>query len=331
MNICFVTDGGAHLGLGHVQQSMALARELISHADITFITKSDHTVRNKITENGFKTIGLENDGEIFNHLELMDPDVVIFDKLDVAEALACKIKQELRARLIIFTNLSTANRFADVAVTADIGSRFENIRFLDEQTNTEYLYGPRYWVLRRDFYEYQKRGKEQVKSPTKILLIFGGSDPANLTSAALDQLLGLKRHLIIEVVLGAHFFHDEDLQTILQKHQDKRENVKVHRNISNVAELMHRSHLVIASPGLSAFEALKVGTPIIIVPHDELQRDTYHGFMRMLGRDELERLGVMIEHKDFTYPADEAITRMQIGEGLEDLKDIILSNTRRAV
>lgn len=329
LNICFITDGGAHLGLGHVQQSIAFARELSSDADIQFLTKSDQTVCDKITDSGFPTSRLQNDEEIFARLQAIDPDVIIFDKLDVAEELASDIRHKLRARLVIFTNLTRANRHADIAVTADIGSRFENIRFTDEETCTEYLYGPKYWVMRREFDEYQKLGKPRTTNIDRILLIFGGSDPANLTSATLAQLLTLQNPPLIDVVLGAHFCHDADVQYVLERHRSKASRITVHRNIANVAELMHRADLVLASPGLSAFEALKVGTPIIIVPHDDLQRDTYEGFMRMLERDQLQELRGMLDRRDFTYPQDAQIVRMEIGEGIPDLKALITSPLRR--
>lgn len=314
-----------HLGLGHVQQSVTFARELVPRADVCFLTKSDDTVLAKILENGFQATWHENDAGILRHLQAMNPDIIIFDKLDVAEELAKNIKQTLNAQLVIFTNLTDANRYADIAVTADIGSRFENVRFLDEETKTLYFYGPRYWILRSEFYQYQQRGKIGTAKAERVLLIFGGSDPANLTSATLQQLLLLERTLKLDVVLGAHFRHDDDLSKVLQQHERKRVNVTFYRNVPNVAELMYGADLVLASPGLSAFEALRVGTPVIVVPHDTLQRDTYQGFMRMLERDELWKLADMIEKADYTYPDDEQISRMQIGEGVEELKEVIMS------
>jgi spore coat polysaccharide biosynthesis predicted glycosyltransferase SpsG len=312
------------MGMGHVQQSTTFARELLPKADVCFLTKSDETVLAKIVENGFEATWHENDAGILHHLKAKNPDIVIFDKLDVAEELAKGIKQALSAQLVIFTNLTAANRYADVAVTADIGSRFENVRFVDEETKTIYFYGPRYWVLRPEFYEYQRRGRVGVARPERVLLIFGGSDPANLTSASLEQLLLLERPFKLDVVLGAHFCHDDDVLKILQRHEGKSANVTVYRNISTIAELMYGADLVLASPGLSAFEALRVGTPVIVVPHDTLQRDTYQGFMRMLERDELWKLGDMIEKRNFTYPDDEQIARMEIGEGVQELKEVIM-------
>lgn len=324
LKICFITDGGRQMGMGHVQQSTTFARELQDGGDVCFLTKSDDTVLKAIRAAGFEATGLASDAEIFDHLKILRPAIIVFDKIDVEEALAKAIKEKLDSRLIIFTNLTKANRFADVAVTADIGSRFENVRFVDEETQTVYFYGPKYWVLRPEFYEYQRRGKIGAARPERLLLMFGGSDPANLTSASLEQLLFLKRTFKLDVVLGAHFGHDDDMSRLLRRYEGKRANITVHRNISNVAELMYLADLVLASPGLSAFEALRVGTPVIVVPHDALQRDTYQGFMRMLERDELSKLGDMIEQGDYTYPDDEQIVRMEIGEGIQELKEVIM-------
>ena len=51
--------------------------------------------------------------------------------------------------------------------------------------------------------------------------------------------------------------------------------------------------------------------------------------MRMLERDDLCKLGGMIEEADYTYPDDEKIARMEIGEGVEELKDTIMRHPTR--
>jgi spore coat polysaccharide biosynthesis predicted glycosyltransferase SpsG len=311
--------------MGHVQQSTTLAQELAPHAKVTFPTRSDETIAAKIRERGFPVTRLASDVAILERLRRLNPDTVIFDKIDVAEYLAREIRNTLAARLVIFTNLTAANRHAHVAVTADIGSRFENIRFVDSDTGTLYLYGPRYWVLRPAFYQCWKRGKPRATRTCRIMIIRGGSDPGNLTTAVLDQLLKADRSWRVEVVVGAHYHHDADLLETLHRHERRRCLVTQHRDIGAVAELMYACDLVIASPGLSAFEALRVGTPIIVVPHNDLQRDTYVGFMSMLERHELEKLPGMIDAAQFTSSDEEKIARMQIGEGVADLIELVMA------
>jgi spore coat polysaccharide biosynthesis predicted glycosyltransferase SpsG len=324
LKISFVVDGGRDLGMGHIQQSTSMANRLRVRADITFLTKSNEAVLAAIRNAGFPATRFESDVQILRELITLDPDIVIFDKIDVDEGLAIEIKKQMRAALVIFTNLTQANRHADLAITADIGSRFKNQCFTDERTNTRYYFGPKYWVLRPEFYEYKRGGKTPSKNPERVLLIFGGSDPANLTSAVLWQILAMKRTFQIDVVLGAQYYHDASLQQVLGDFPEKVASVAIYKDVRNVAELMFRADLTIASPGLSAFETLCVGTPLIVVPHNDLQRDTYNGFMRVLDKHDLAKLEGMIARVEFTYPNEAHIAAMEIGKGVHELIDAIL-------
>lgn len=275
---------------------------------------------------------VRNDGLILDFLKRTNPSIVVFDKIDVAEELARSIRANLASRLVIFTNLTQANRYAHLAVlpraadlNADATSRFKNISYTDESTNTLYCYGPKYWVLRPEFLEYKKRGKTLQAEPARILLAFGGSDPSNLTSAVLDELLDLDKIFSIDVILGGHFGYEDRLAGVLEKHSAKKANVAIHRNINNVAELMYRADLAITAAGMSMFEALCVGAPVIVIPQDQLQRDTYKGVMRILESDAIKYLGRMIERQDFSHPLDDYVVEMDIGSGVDELVDIILA------
>lgn len=319
-----VADGGQRAGMGHIQQSISLAKELALEAEISFLTKSDQSVLSKFQDNGFPAKRFGTDKEIFRELRNANPHLIIFDKIDVSVRLAEDIKNLLRSRLVIFTNLSAANRYADMAVTADIGSCFENVRFVDPATSTLYFYGPKYWVLRTEFYGFKRKKKKAAVPVKKVLAIFGGSDPTNLSSAVLEHLIHVRNDISIDLILGSHFGFEDEVLKILDGDPKRSRHVNIFRNVSNVAELMFEADLVLASPGLSAFEALCVGTPVIVVPHDNLQRDTYRGFFRMLEREHISHLNEMIVRQDFTFPSDETIRRMEIGDGLYELKGEIM-------
>ncbi|MDP9263153.1 MAG: hypothetical protein M3O85_02410, partial [Acidobacteriota bacterium] len=292
-------------------------------ADIRFLTKSGETIVTAIRESGFDAIRLPGDAEILAYLKDLDPDVIVFDKIDVNEELARDIKATLRARLVLLNNLTAASKLADVAMIAWYqGGRIENRAFRD--SNTLYYYGPKYWVLRPEFYQYRKKGKAASRRPERILLMFGGSDPCRLTPVVLEELLGMDRAYNTTVVLGAHFGSEDSVNQVLERHAEKRTSVTVRRNIQNVAQLMYEADLVIASPGLSVFEALCVGTPVLAIPQNVLQRDTYQGFIRMLERDEVGKLKQVMEQADFTYPQEEHVASMGIGQGVSELVEAIL-------
>jgi len=327
VKIALITDGGLEMGMGHVQQSTTLAKELMHRAEICFLTKSDEIVVKQIAGCGFKTFKLNNDNEVTNLLDKIEPDIVIIDKLDVDERFAERLKSSTSAKLVIFSSITAgANKYADIVVRADFGSNFRNTRFRDEKTGTLYFYGPKYWILRKEFYELHNRGKAFSGKLERILLIFGGSDPSNLTSIVLDELLTLRGSYKIDVILGAHFTYFSAFNHVLSKHQQDKERVNVYKDIKNVAELMYEADLVIASPGLSAFEALCVGTPVVIVPHNSLQRDIYKSYMAVLDKDEVGKLGQVIARAVFVDPRDEKIARLDIGQGVPELVHAIIGS-----
>lgn len=331
LTICFVTDGGRQMGMGHVQQSMTLAKQLQEKATIFFITKSDEMVLTAIRESGFQVTSLQNDMQIFEYLESLSPEIIIFDKIDVDEKLAKKIRTELAARLVIFTNLTDANQYAHIAVLqraedlrVDPISRFKNLSYTNQSTKTRYFFGPKYWILRQEFLEYKKLQKATPEIIDHILLTFGGSDPTNLTCQVLEQLLEIDSAYHIDVVLGQQFCFHNEVAAMLKIHGDKRINVSLHSNVKNMAELMYNADLAITAAGMSMFEALCVETPVIVIPQDQLQRDTYQGVMRMLEIDELGKLERMIVDADFSHSGDSNIIDMNIGQGLQELMDAIL-------
>ena len=330
--ICVITDGGQQMGMGHVQQSTTLAKALRGTADVFFVTKSDEQVVATIREAGFEVDAFTDDEQIFTLLRAAPPDVVLFDKIDVGVDLARQIRADLPSRLVIFTNLTAANAYAHMVVlqrAAELGTdperRFRNEAFTDSSSGTRYFYGPRYWVLRPEFHAYRQLGKRPRRPPQRILLAFGGSDPTNLTSAVLDRLLSGETHYEIDAILGRHFPHQNAVERVLERHPARRQTVTLHRNVSNVAELMHATDLAITAAGMSMFEALCVGTPVIVIPQDALQRDTYRGVIRLLEIDDLVKLGDIIEQGDFTNPDDALIAAMMIGEGLHQLIDSIIT------
>ena len=324
--IAFITVGGAEMGMGHIARTLTIAEELRHKADAYFLTKSDKTVVSQIKSNGFNVQKAASDARILNLLHQIKPDIVIIDKLDVAESFAQQLKNNLKVKLVIFDNTSTANNYADIVVNAVMGSNYKNRKFLDRKTNTLYFYGLKYEVLRKQFYGFKKKAKKLGKKVANILLLFGGSDHLNLTSAVLDELLGLQEDFKINVILGAHFKYDNELNKVLAKHRKKKAKVNIFRNIRNVAELMNQADLVIASPGLSVFESLRVGTPVLSFHQSPFQKNGFKGFLPTLDKSEVNKLRGIIAKKDFADPYSDYIKAFEIGEGKQEVIEAIIGS-----
>lgn len=255
MKIAIITDGNNKIGMGHVYQSVTLAGELSKKLDsqskLFFITVSDRIVIDRLSETGFDVYQYPDDNAILNALIREGPDRIIFDKLDVSPPLARQIKETIGCKLIIFTNLTTANQYADITVLADMGSNFKNVCEIDAIFGAVHYYGPKYWMLRPEFFIYNKRTKNPLSNVKKVMLIFGGVDQSNLTSVVLNELLGMELAFEITVVVGAAFKHHEELNAVIEQNRLTKSKFQILHNLKDVAEAMHRADVVFASPGLS--------------------------------------------------------------------------------
>ncbi len=156
-------------------------------------------------------------------------------------------------------------------------------------------------------------------------MIFGGSDPSNLTSKTLDAIS--EYNFEITIVLGPHFVYFDELKEALRKCKDAR----VLRDISNVAELMYESDLVITSLGLTTFEAFCTGTPTIVICQNELQRNLHqhlsnilryslHEFKHPKLIEFLDRLSRRNTRKEIS----EYEKKVCDGKGLERFKEFVM-------
>ena len=119
-----------------------------------------------------------------------------------------------------------------------------------------------------------KAEKPVPKNIRKVLLTFGGEDPANLTDATFDALtsMGLLSPDSIDVVQGPAF-HKPFVKSC----------GAVHRGLSDLKPLYGNYDLVLCSYGISAYEAAKEGVPVVVVNptdyHERLTRKT--GFLSL--------------------------------------------------
>lgn len=120
------------------------------------------------------------------------------------------------------------------------------------------LIGPAYVPLRREFSEVNYVVRQQV---SKVLVTTGGSDQYNLAGRFVEKALEDPRTADMEyrVVSGAYSSYFYQLTAISKRH----ENVRIYRNVENMAELMQECDIAITAGGSTMYELSAVGVPII--------------------------------------------------------------------
>lgn len=325
MKIAIITDGNTNVGLGHIYQSMTLAKALQSKqksVQVRFFTQSSQEFTQVIQQSGFELVRCKNDEDIFKELGFWKPERIVFDKLDLSPELAQKAKS-LGVKLTIMTCITKANNFADIVVLSSVGNDFSNIHRKNDQGQIEF-FGPKYWLMRSEFDAYRGKDKPQPINIENIMLMFGGADPLNFSAAALNEILKMDQAYNVLLVLGAAFTHESEVKDVIHKNTTSKSKIKIVTQVARVAELMHQNDVVLASPGLSFFESLVVGTPVVGFHQNEIQRRTYKGFVETFGKEDIFQIPIILKNKRFTYPTDPQIVSLEIGEGKGQIVDEIL-------
>ncbi len=327
MLIVFIVDGNNKLGMGHVYQVSTLVKDILlsnlSDVEIKILTKSDDSVVSFLKGTGCQVTLFKDDRGIYEYLKKEKPNSIVIDNLDVSVSFSKKIKENLDSKLLIFTNLSKANQYADVTLLADIGSEFVNIFKVNEATRSIQIFGPKYWIMRSEFFLESNKGKTKNKV-NKIMLIFGGSDPSNFSLRVLKEILSMSESFNVSVVLGLGYEDEEEIKSLIYKKKYNSVS-KIFRNVKNIAHMMADNDLVIASPGLSFFESLVVGTPVIGVHHTLIQKDAYKSLVETVGEFELESIPEMIRSKEFLYADSVRVMDMEIGQGKNKIINEIIT------
>ncbi len=130
------------------------------------------------------------------------------------------------------------------------------------------LLGPRYALLRPEFRKARKFCRMRGNGIARVLVYFGGSDPDNLTSIALEALSDKQfSHLLVDGVIGPNNPHQEKLEKLVEQ----RPGTRLHIQPEAFTELMLRADLCIGAGGTTTWERLCLGLPSIVITVAENQ------------------------------------------------------------
>lgn len=262
--IVFRCDGYKELGMGHIYHCLTLAYNLTGH-DVIFVTNKNHLEGlNKIAESNMKYITIENDEQFFDFLEKYKPDIVVNDCLDTTEEYIKKIKM-LSKKVVTIEDLGEGAKYADIIINA----LYDNKRYNNEYCGEEYV------CLRNEFLI--SRPKEFSPKVKEVLILFGGTDPSNLTKKIYNMIKeNYSKYPNIHYNFITGIGYDCEKNEIIQ---DEEKNISVLKNVSNISEYMSSADLAFTSQGRTVYELASMGVPSIVMAQNE--RETLHKFAQM--------------------------------------------------
>ncbi len=291
IEVLFRVDASVSIGTGHVMRCLTLAEALRARGTTcTFLcAELPGHMNGWIGEKGFEVLTLAEDSAFSPSSAIDRLEGKCFDWLVVDHyGLNAEWESAMRPsaqRVLVVDDL--ANRHHDCELLLDQNYFPSPVGRYNHLTpaHCSLLAGPGYALLRPDFA--LAGGDTTRRENERVLVFFGGSDPAGATLKALEALRGLKRPtLAVDVVVG----NSNPQKTVVQA-LCRELGASFHCQVDNMAELMGRATLSVGAGGTATWERLSAGLPAIVLTiadnQVEITRNLAHdGYLLYLGSHE---------------------------------------------
>ena len=286
MRVLIRTDASVEIGSGHLMRCLTLADQLRSEGSAVAFGCRDLPggLFDLLQARGYRCARLlsavpgsnaqQDDADAtIEAAEKLFPDGLdwlVVDHYELDATWEHLLRPHVR-KLMVIDDLANRPHDCDLLLDQnyyrDLDRRYHGL--VPEQCIT--LLGPAYVLLRPEFAAARKRLRLRDGSVKRILVFFGGSDPANQTQKAVEalQLLG-RPDIGVDVVVGAA----NPNRNVIQALCDQLPNVVFHCQVSNMAELMLNVDLGIGAGGATTWERCCLGLPTITMVFADNQLQT---------------------------------------------------------
>ena len=260
-NILFRIDGYNEIGTGHIYRSLLLAYNLTEHNVIFCLSRKSDIGIEKIKNSFFKYYVIDKDDEIVDVIKKEKIDIVVNDILDTDKEYITLLKKQ-NVRVINFEDIGSGSNKADAVI---------NALYEKSGASANAFYGSDYYCLRDEFLTSEKNEfSEKVRN---VLILFGGTDPCNLTEKVFNAVSNWKdTDIHFTFILGLGYKNHE----VFTEKCTEYENITVVRNVTNMADYMYNVDLAISSQGRTMYELASMRVPTVIIAQNE--REMQHGF-----------------------------------------------------
>jgi UDP-2,4-diacetamido-2,4,6-trideoxy-beta-L-altropyranose hydrolase len=288
MNIVIRTDASFQIGTGHVIRCLTLAEELRKrNVNVKFVCRahSGH-LGNMISSKGFAVtllpvptqaietvpekddyaawLGVSKKEDAWQTISALDSQPVDWLVVD-HYGLDVQWEKMLRphvTHIMAIDGIANRNHDCDMLLdpnfTLSGKARWKN----RVPEKCRLLVGPEYALLKPIFSEIRALNRCRKGEIRRILIAFGGVDPMNVTSLALEAVAGLQYpDLGIDVVVGANNPHHKE---IVEKY-GRNQHVQIHHQTSEMAQLMNKADISIGAGGTMMWERCFLGLPALVI------------------------------------------------------------------
>ncbi len=294
-------DASLTIGSGHVMRCRTLARELQRRgAAITFLSRRQPGDLISMLEQEFPVLALPqlpltatqtSEGQPLQGRELYGAWLGCSQNQDAADCLQALALAGIRGaswlvvdhygldatwetqllgglagdavpRLLVIDDLADRAHQADLLLDQNFFGEATDARYAGlVPEHCRQLLGPHYALLGPHYAQLHPLVPPRTEL-RRLLVFFGGVDPANLTGRALEALLAPElAHLAVDVVLGLQSPHRQAVAELVAR----RPHTTLHDPLPSLAGLIVRADLAIGAGGATTWERACLGLPSLVV------------------------------------------------------------------
>ncbi|MBU1912293.1 MAG: UDP-4-amino-4,6-dideoxy-N-acetyl-beta-L-altrosamine N-acetyltransferase, partial [Candidatus Omnitrophica bacterium] len=276
MKISVLTEGGRHIGFGHVTRCIALSKAFEEKkAIINFIINSDNSVRIFFKNRAFKKLDWARHYKTTLRL-VKGTDFIIIDSYLAARDFYNKIYRDANnSTLIIIDDYNRIPYPGGIVINPSVYG--DRIRYPDNK-DIAYLLGEKYIILRKEFWH----AKPAIihKHVKNILVTFGGMRVSDINKKVVSYLKDKFKHNIYTACRSKNPISSKDM-----------------------LKLMVKSDICVSAGGQTTYELARLSVPTIGICFSDNQERNLKawdeiGFVKYIGwRSDprlLEKLGKAI-------------------------------------
>ena len=333
-------DASVKIGTGHVMRCLTLADELRGRgAEVVFVTREfEGNLCGYIEEEGYSVCRLpvsdtpkyniesnlkhaawlgadwQTDArqtkEIIRSLGTT-PDWLVVDHYALDERWEGYLRAYVK-KIMVIDDIADRPHDCDLLLDQNFYENPENRYDGLVPSGCKKLLGPKYALLRPEFKEAWKNLRKRDGHIKRIMVFFGGSDPTNETTKALEAIYRLNRSdIAVDVVVGIANAHRANVQALCSKMQ----NVQFHLQVQTMAQFMVRADLFIGAGGTTTWECTFLGLPAIIWAIAENQNETAlalakHNIIKFLGWYEHVDINAVVQEVQRTLEQPSVLSAM---------------------
>lgn len=277
--IAIVTIGNELQGLGHVTRTLTLLECFNGHYSRVFCPPGQELALTRLRQ-AFYDVREVAPGDLLKELVDFGANIVIHDQLET-DPTALVAERAAGMKVVVFEDLGPGAAMADLVINALYPAE-------ESQPERNRYFGPSVYCLRDEFRRAARNPfRDEVR---RVLVTFGGTDPAGLTFKVLD-VLAAHSELPLTVVAGRGLSRFAELERRVAELRAAGRDVELHRDVPLMSELMAGADVAFTSAGRTLYELAHMGVPAVVLAQNDTEMKHHfasieNGFLFLgLGRE----------------------------------------------